>query len=134
MFPWRLWYLDTMKRAATWIIALLTATTAVAHDHVEARIFVIRVQPAQAAPKPIVFIGDRIVEAHAGIGGTTSYTYAHFARRDQKFGAGKFLFWRPTQSSFGGPNRHPGARPAVSRRRADRTAKLQGRRRVLESR
>jgi hypothetical protein len=35
----------------------------------------------------------------------------------EKSGGRKFLYGRPTQSSFSGPNRHPGVRPAVSRRR-----------------
>lgn len=45
------------------LVLALVAAPAVAHDHGEARLFVIRSQLAQAGPNPIVFSGDSIVEA-----------------------------------------------------------------------
>lgn len=82
-----------MKRLLPLIFALVSSA-AVAHDHAEARIFVIRSQLAQAGPDPIVFAGDSIVESallpeeicghrvvNAGIGGSTAYSYALLIRR-----------------------------------------------------
>ncbi|WP_456753623.1 SGNH/GDSL hydrolase family protein [Bradyrhizobium sp. USDA 4461] len=76
------------------LILALSTSTASAHDHLEARLFAIRSQLAQAGPSPIVFGGDSIVESallpaevcghrvvNAGIGGATTYQYALAIRR-----------------------------------------------------
>ncbi|MGY3535424.1 SGNH/GDSL hydrolase family protein [Bradyrhizobium sp. USDA 4452] len=83
-----------MFRAVSMVSALLIAGSACAHDHLEARLFVIRSQLAQAGPAPVVFGGDSITEAallpaevcghrvvNAGIGGATAYQYALAVRR-----------------------------------------------------
>lgn len=82
-----------MFRRLALIVALSTATVS-AHDHLEARLFVIRSQLAQARTAPVIFGGDSITEAallpsevcghriiNAGIGGVTTYQYAMAIRR-----------------------------------------------------
>jgi lysophospholipase L1-like esterase len=81
-------------RYLLWLLALLVPWTALAHDHLESRLFVIRSQLVQAGPSSVVFAGDSITEAallpasvcgrtvvNAGIGGTTAYTYALAVKR-----------------------------------------------------
>lgn len=76
------------------LIIVLSAASANAHDHLEARLFVIRSQIVQAGPSPVIFGGDSITEAallpaqvcghriiNAGIGGATAYQYALAVRR-----------------------------------------------------
>jgi lysophospholipase L1-like esterase len=93
------------------VAVFLTLPAVSAHDHLEARLFVIRSQLAQAGAAPIVFGGDSIVESallpaeicghrvvNAGIGGATTYQYA-LALRRLDFKAAAFVIGIGTNDS-----------------------------------
>ncbi|WP_139485003.1 SGNH/GDSL hydrolase family protein [Bradyrhizobium ivorense] len=100
-----------MFRMTTFALLLSAVTVASAHDHLEARLFVIRSQLSQAGPSPVVLGGDSIVEAallpaevcghrivNAGIGGATAYQYA-LAMRRLDFNAAVFVLGIGTNDS-----------------------------------
>lgn len=99
---------------AIFLVAALSASAVSAHDHLEARLFVIRSQLDQAGSSPIVFGGDSIVESallpeqvcghrvvNAGIGGATTYQYALAIRR-LDFKAAAFVIGIGTNDSMPG--------------------------------
>ena len=105
------------------LVAVLFVTTAHANDHVDARIFVIRSQIAQAGQGPVLFVGDSIVESallpaevcghrivNAGIGGTTTDSYRAALGRIGAFKAAA------TVVAIGTNEGYPDALPGFSQR------------------